>query len=110
MITVRKVLNAYKKTGLVPIQHKFLAKKKGKWCGCLVAALYCAKNNVDLNELGKSTAKRDALINKIVAYSDTKVDDDVIYGFDGFQAFNETESFKCGRESAVKLGLINGNN
>lgn len=69
-LTVRKVLNAYKKTGLIPIQHKFFQKKKGKWCGCAATALYCANHEIDMDEECKSSANRQNFTIRIRDYAD----------------------------------------
>lgn len=110
-LTVRKVLNAYKKTGLIPIQHKYLRKKKGKWCGCVATALYCAKHKVDLDYIAKSPIRKAQLISQIIRYLDDLTDNKstlVIYGFDG--GYLDRPESDVGYQSAVKLGLINENN
>lgn len=112
-INVRSILDAYHTTGLIPIQGEYLIRKGGKWCGCVLVALYLDSINgimmdnaieeeqLDLINFAIDMANRRFGVNNTLA---------LLLGFDGYPKgkyfdFAESEYYTIGRWAANQLGL-----
>lgn len=112
-INVRSILDAYHTTSLTPIQGEYLVRKDGKWCGCVLVALWLQyqlnpilpneltdDEIIDIVEFSIDFANMQYGVNNTLA---------LLLGFDGYPNgkyfdFAESEYYTIGRWASQQLG------